>query len=685
MATNSNTNPATQGNQVISGTAGTDTLTGGLGNDTINGGAGDDVLRGDQGVQGSWHFETFNRDFTSANGQAFTIESGVRTGSGYVTDFNESGLTNTVRGVPATTNAEDFGVIYTSTLNTISGGTYRLTTSSDDGSTIQIFNSSGTPLNFANQTGGTLNYLNNDFHQSTTTRFGDVILNPNETYTIQIRYWENAGQDTLAATIRGPDTGGATQNLLTSPMIGMPPPATYSVTGVPAGVEGNDYIDGGDGNDTIFGDGGNDTLLGGSGNDSIDGGTGNDLIYGGIGADTLLGGAGNDTIFGEAGNDFIDGGIGDDSLDGGDGNDTINGGAGNDTIIGGAGNNVLSGGSGNDSIYGGGDADTINGNTGDDRLFGGGGNDLISGGAGNDTLSGDAGNDTLIGGADNDVLTGGDGFDRFIYSVGDGNDTITDFNTATGQNINDGNQANNDFLDLSAFYTSVFEVRKDLADDGVLNQSTGDFSDNTSMGGGSVTLIGVTGNQLTFDNVNVACFVAGTRIQTDAGLIAIEDLEPGQSVATLDNGMQPVRHILQSTVAGQGKLAPIVFAKGTWGALRDMAVSPMHRIFVSDWRAELMFGESEVLVPAHHLVNGDTIYRSPRAQVTYVHLIFDAHEIILAEGIASESFQPSLDAVGDAETRAELLMLFPELALGLPRPAARRILRGYESLMLAMS
>ena len=100
MATNDNTNPGTEGNQVISGTTGTDTLTGAFGSDTINGGNGADVLSGDGPVQGAWHFETFDYDFSSAAGQAFDIENGVRTGSGYVSDFNEGGLTNTVRGTP---------------------------------------------------------------------------------------------------------------------------------------------------------------------------------------------------------------------------------------------------------------------------------------------------------------------------------------------------------------------------------------------------------------------------------------------------------------------------------------------------------------------------------------------------------------------------------------------------------
>ena len=61
------------------------------------------------------------------------------------------------------------------------------------------------------------------------------------------------------------------------------------------------------------------------------------------------------------------------------------------------------------------------------------------------------------------------------------------------------------------------------------------------------------------------------------------------------------------------------------------------------------------------LVNGDTIHRAPCAQVTYVHFMFDAHEIVMAEGLASESF-----LFGDylcnetSALRAEIIALFPE-------------------------
>ncbi|WP_022703655.1 Hint domain-containing protein [Pseudorhodobacter ferrugineus] len=639
MVTNTNTNPGSQGNQTITASSGTDTLTGGLGNDTINGLAGNDLLRGDGAVQGAWHYETFNYNFSSANGQAFTpaaFSTATRTGSGYVTDFDEGGITNTMRGVPAATNPEDFGVVYTSTLNIATGGTYRLTTSSDDGSTIQIFNSSGVPLNFNNQTGGTLNYLNNDFHQGTTQRWGDVVMTAGQTYTIQIRYWENAGGDTLAATISGPGTGG-TQNLLTSSLLGTPPPPTYSVTGTAMGVEGNDSLDGGAGNDTLYGDGGNDRLYGGADND---------LLYGGTGADSLFGGTGSDTLYGD------------------DGNDTINGDDGND---------LLFGGFGNDSLLGG---------IGADVLYGDGGNDVLFGDAGNDSLFGGANDDTLSGGTGNDTLTGGAGNDRFIYTAGN-TLTVTDFNTGNTGNITNTSQTDNDFLDLSPYYSSINELRNDLSDDGILNQSVGDYSDNIALGG-TITLTGVTRDNLTFDNVNVACFTTGTLIDTANGPMPIETLTSGTLIRTMDHGFQPLRAVLSRSVPGDGRFAPILFKAGALGNTRDMAVSPAHRMLISDWRAELLFGEPEVLVSARALLNDHSITRAPCAEVTYFHLLLDHHEIVFAEGIATESYQHGAFA-GDVDVQAELDALFPGF-LPPTSPSARPSLRGYEAAaLLAMA
>jgi Ca2+-binding RTX toxin-like protein len=61
------------------------------------------------------------------------------------------------------------------------------------------------------------------------------------------------------------------------------------------------------------------------------------------------------------------------------------------------------------------------------RLAAGNGNDTIHGGGGGDRIAGGAGADHIYGDGGNDMLTGGAGKDAFIFAVGDGQDTITDF------------------------------------------------------------------------------------------------------------------------------------------------------------------------------------------------------------------------------------------------------------------
>ena len=79
----------------------------------------------------------------------------------------------------------------------------------------------------------------------------------------------------------------------------------------------------------------------------------------------------------------------------------------------------------NDTLTGGNFGDTLTGNDGDD---------VIDGGAGNDTLKGNSGNDTLIGGKGNDRLEGSYGDDTYIWNLGDGFDTIYDYNRGNTDN-----------------------------------------------------------------------------------------------------------------------------------------------------------------------------------------------------------------------------------------------------------
>ena len=82
---------------------------------------------------------------------------------------------------------------------------------------------------------------------------------------------------------------------------------------------------------------------------------------------------------------------------------------------------------GNDIIFGGAGNDRIGGKGGNDQLFGDEGNDLLWGDDGDDLLRGGPGNDTLTG----DDFSGGQGIDTFILAIGEGTDTIVDFEVGT--------------------------------------------------------------------------------------------------------------------------------------------------------------------------------------------------------------------------------------------------------------
>ena len=181
------------------------------------------------------------------------------------------------------------------------------------------------------------------------------------------------------------------------------------------------------------------------------------------------------------------------------------------------------------------------------------------------------------------------------------------------------------------------------------------------------------------------CFTPGTAIATRTGVCAVEALKVGDRVITRDNGLQEIRWIGQRALdygqlAAAGHLRPVLIGKGSLGhglPERDMLVSPNHRILVPSDRTMLPFAEHEVLVAAKHLIDNRLIRPVQALGVTYVHFICDRHEVVLADGMWAEAFQPgdqSLNGLGNAQ-RSEILELFPELAPpagGKARGPARR-------------
>ncbi|MGB8811840.1 MAG: Hint domain-containing protein [Paracoccaceae bacterium] len=186
---------------------------------------------------------------------------------------------------------------------------------------------------------------------------------------------------------------------------------------------------------------------------------------------------------------------------------------------------------------------------------------------------------------------------------------------------------------------------------------------------------------------SIPCFVAGTRILTQDGEVAVETLVPGDLVMTHDDGLQPLRWIGRRVVAAVGDFAPIRIRAGTFGAHRTLLLSPQHRVLIRDSLAELLFGEEEVLVAAKDLVNDRSVTVRAGGEVEYVHLLFDRHQVIYSEGLATESFLPGPQTTRSFERAIvdEICAIFPEIdpdtGVGYS-PSARRTLRGYEAQVL---
>jgi hypothetical protein len=192
----------------------------------------------------------------------------------------------------------------------------------------------------------------------------------------------------------------------------------------------------------------------------------------------------------------------------------------------------------------------------------------------------------------------------------------------------------------------------------------------------------------------VTCFAQGTLIATAEGSQTVETLSPGDMVLTQDRGFQPLRwqggsHVTAEGLEARPNLRPILIRAGALGAGcpdRDLTVSPQHRMLVRSRIAHRLFKDAEILVAAKHLVGLPGIEVTIPAQgVTYFHLLFDRHEIVMSNGAWSESLftgPQAMNTVSDA-ARREILTLFPELAQKRPPYPARRLLSGHEARQLA--
>lgn len=188
--------------------------------------------------------------------------------------------------------------------------------------------------------------------------------------------------------------------------------------------------------------------------------------------------------------------------------------------------------------------------------------------------------------------------------------------------------------------------------------------------GDGLIFLGGVGNDsfFTAENTGIVCFTPGTMILTPKGEVPVELLRRGDLVLTRDNGAKPLlwtpqRHLDQRALQSAPWLAPVELKAQRFGNDRNLIVSPQHGVLLHDKDR----GGDEVLYRAVHLARlagGGARTRAGCRSVTYIHLLFEQHEVIFSNGLASESLYPGPMALRGLDTmaRQEVCALFPHLS-----------------------
>ncbi|MEO0863725.1 MAG: Hint domain-containing protein [Pseudomonadota bacterium] len=189
---------------------------------------------------------------------------------------------------------------------------------------------------------------------------------------------------------------------------------------------------------------------------------------------------------------------------------------------------------------------------------------------------------------------------------------------------------------------------------------------------------------------DVACFAQGTLILTRRGEQPVEDLRPGDRLPTYDGGLRTLLgvcavHLPARDLLAHPALRPLTVDGAMFGGDHGIRLSPAHCLLYGAPWAEALFASPQILLRARHLeAAGMARADIPRSGVTYHHLLFDEHVLVLANGMWAESYlntgaRDDRDVVDQARWN-----LCPGVSRAATRhrQAARRVLRGFEARVL---
>ena len=163
--------------------------------------------------------------------------------------------------------------------------------------------------------------------------------------------------------------------------------------------------------------------------------------------------------------------------------------------------------------------------------------------------------------------------------------------------------------------------------------------------------------------LSAPCFVLGTRIATAAGDVRVEEMAPGMQVLRAGGGEAEVvwvghRRVDCTRHPRPDEVWPVRIVAGAFARgvpSRDLLLSPDHAVFAKGGSG------GGVLIPVRHLVNGRTVRQERADSVTYFHVELAVHDVLLAEGLACESYLDTGNR-GAFANGGEALMLHADFA-----------------------
>ncbi len=107
-----------------------------------------------------------------------------------------------------------------------------------------------------------------------------------------------------------------------------------------------------------------------------------------------------------------------------------------------------------------------------------------------------------------------------------------------------------------------------------------------------------------------------TPVDTKRGPVRASLLKPGDMIATLDHGFQPLKRLLHRTLPSRGTFAPVVLRSPFFGLTADILVSSDQLVLISGASVEYLYGVEEALISAGSLCDGNVAVKDERRAVT---------------------------------------------------------------------